>query len=44
VALSAMRLGFLGMPLRPFVLLVAISVSYVPNNRERARSPLRLNR
>jgi hypothetical protein len=39
-----MHLGFLGMRSGPFVLLVAIAVSYLPNNRERARSPLRLNR
>jgi hypothetical protein len=38
-----MHLGFLGMPLRPFVLLVAISISAFLNNKERARSPLRLN-
>ena len=39
-----MHLGSLGMPLGPFVLLVAISVSAFLNNKERARSPLRLIR
>jgi hypothetical protein len=39
-----MHLDSPGMPLGPFVLLVAISVSAVLNNSERARLPLRLNR